>query len=120
MSLFNFEKKKEEKKTPACDCPTNEVKNITNNCCGESVNGIRCIKILGAGCATCHQQYEYAKEAIKSMELSVEVEYITDMPKVMEYGVMSMPAIIINEKVVSQGKVIKSADIIKLLNKLGF
>lgn len=124
MSLFNFGKKKEEKKTPTCacncGCPTSDVEKITNDCCGESVNGICCVKILGAGCASCHQQYEYAKEAIKAMGLSVEVEYITDMPKVMEYGVMSMPAIVVNEKIVSQGKVVKSADIIKLLNKLGF
>ncbi|MGN0517765.1 MAG: thioredoxin family protein, partial [Acutalibacteraceae bacterium] len=51
--------------------------------------------------------------------LSVEVEYITDMQKVMEYGVMSMPAIVVNEKVVSMGKVLKTADIEKLLRKLG-
>ena len=54
------------------------------------------------------------------MGLSVEVEYITDMQKVMEYGVMSMPAIVVNEKVVSMGKVLKSTDVEKLLHKLGF
>lgn len=54
------------------------------------------------------------------MGLSVEVEYITDMQKVMEYGVMSMPALVVNEKVVSMGKVLKSADVEKLLHKLGF
>lgn len=54
------------------------------------------------------------------MGLSVEVEYVTDMEKVMSYGVMSMPAIVVNEKVVSMGKVLKSAEVIKLLGKLGF
>lgn len=39
--------------------------------------------------------------------LDLEVEYITDMQKVMEYGVMSMPALVVNEKVVSMGKVLK-------------
>lgn len=39
------------------------------------------------------------------------------MQKIMEYGVMSMPALVINEKVVSQGKVLKEADITKFLNK---
>ena len=73
-----------------------------------------------AGCKSCHEQYENAKEAVKSMGLSVEVEYITDMQKVMEYGVMSMPALVVNEKVVSMGKVLKSADVEKLLHKLGF
>ena len=54
------------------------------------------------------------------MGLSMEVEYITDMQKVMEYGVMSVPALVVNEKVVSMGKVLKSADVEKLLHKLGF
>lgn len=113
MSLFR--RKKEEKKSPACackcGCPTSEVKAVANG-------GICCIKVLGAGCKSCHQQYENVKEAVKAMGLSVEVEYITDMKKVMEYGVMSMPAIVVNEKVVSMGKVLKSADVEKLLHKL--
>ena len=124
MSLFNFGKKKEEKKTPAsacnCGCPTSEVTQITNDCCGKAVNGICCIKVLGAGCPSCHQQYENAKEAVRNLGLSVEVEYITDMEKVMEYGVMSMPALVVNEKVVSMGKVLKAADVINLFKKLGF
>lgn len=123
MALFNFGKK-EEKKTPACacncGCPKSEVTKITNDCCGEAVNGICCIKVLGAGCPSCHQQYENAKEAVKNMGLSVEVEYITDMAKVMEYGVMSMPALVVNEKVVSMGKVLKAADVVNLFKKLGF
>ena len=50
----------------------------------------------------------------------IEVEYITDMEKVMAYGVMSMPAIVVNETVASMGKVLKSAEVIKLFGKLGF
>lgn len=125
MALFNFGKKKEEKKkTPAyaCNsgCPTSEAEEITNNCCPEAKNGICCVKVLGAGCKSCHEQYENAKKAIKDMELDLEVEYITDMQKVMEYGAMSMPALVVNEKVVSMGKVLKSDDVIALLHKLGF
>lgn len=124
MALFNFGKKKEEKKaitsTCCCGCSSSEVENITNECCGEVVTGICCIKVLGAGCASCHQQFEYVKEAVKNMGLTVEVEYITDMQKVMEYGVMSMPALVVNEKVVSMGRVLKAADVEKLLHKLGF
>ena len=50
------------------------------------------------------------------MGLSVDVEYITDMQKIMEYGVMRMPALVVNDKVVSQGKVLKPADVKKLLH----
>ena len=124
MVLFNLGKKKEEKKAPACacncGCPTNEVNEITNDCCTEAKDGICCVMVLGAGCKSCHDQYENAKDAVKAMKLPVEVEYITDMQKVMEYGVMSMPAIVVNEKVVSMGKVLKAADVEKLLHKLGF
>ena len=126
MALFNFGKKKkeEEKKDSACacscGCPASEASEIANDCCPEAKDGICCVKVLGAGCKFCHEQYENTKEAIKSMGLCVEVEYITDMQKVMEYGVMSMPALVVNEKVMSQGKVLKVADVEKLLHKLGF
>ena len=124
MSLFGFGKKKEEKKAPECSCncgcPTSEETAITNDCCPEAKDGICCVKVLGAGCKSCHEQYENAKEAVKNMRLDTRVEYITDMKKVMEYGVMSMPAIVVNEKVVSMGKVLKASDIEKLFRKLGF
>lgn len=125
MALFGFGKKKGgEQQAPACACNcgclTEEATAITNDCCGEAVEGICCMKVLGAGCKSCHEQYEYAKAAVKAMGLSVEVEYITDMEKVMAYGVMSMPALVVNEKVVSMGKVLKAADVEKLLHNLGF
>ena len=124
MSLFHFGKKKEEKNASACactcGCQTSESRKIANDCCPEAKDGICCIKVLGAGCKSCHELYENAKEAVKAMGLSVEVEYITDMQKVMEYGVMSMPALVVNEKVVSMGKVLKAADVEKLLRKSGF
>ena len=125
MALFHFGKKKEEeKKAPApacsCGCPTSEAEKITNDCCPEAKDGICCIKVLGAGCKSCHEQYENAKQAVKDMRLSVEVEYITDMQKVMEYGAMRIPALVVNEKIVSMGKVLKAADVVALLHKLGF
>ena len=125
MALFNFGKKKEaEKKIPACacssSCPTSEAEEITNDCFPEAKDGICCVKVLGAGCKSCHEQYENVKQAIKDMGLPIEVEYITDMQKVMEYGVMSMPALVINEKVVAMGKVLKANDVMAFLRKLGF
>ena len=121
MSIFG--KKKEETTVSACCCGTSPEKEATdavkvNECCGKAVDGICCIKVLGAGCKSCHEQYENAKQAVKNMGLDLEVEYITDMEKVMSYGVMSMPAIVVNEKVVSMGKVLKAADVEKLLHKL--
>ena len=115
MALFSFGKKKEETQTPPCCCGEG---NGTAVCCGGPVKGICCVKVLGAGCKSCHEQYENAKAAVSAMGLSVEVEYITDMEKVMQYGAMSMPALVVNDKVVSMGKVLKAADVEKLLRKL--
>ena len=118
MALFNFGKKKEEEKKSCC-CGSAPKAEASSCCCGAPVEGICCIKVLGAGCKSCHEQYENAKAAVQALGLNVEVEYITDMEKVMEYGVMSMPAIVVNDKVVSMGKVLKATDVEKLLHKLG-
>ena len=84
------------------------------------MEGICCIKVLGSGCKNCHDLLENTKQAVKAMGLSVDVEYVTDMQKIMEYDVMSMPSLVVNEKVVSMGMVLKAADVEKLLHKLGF
>ena len=115
MALFNFGKKKEEKKAPSCCCGSAPKTEETACCCGKAVEGICCVKILGAGCKSCHEQYEYAKKAVGNLGLGIEVEYVTDMEKIMEYGVMSMPAIVVNDQVVAFGKVLKTAEVEKLL-----
>lgn len=132
MSLFHFGKKNEEKKAPTCCCGDTEIKveettscccgstpkkeEITS-CCGKSVEGICCIKVLGSGCKNCHALLEAAKEAVKNMGLNIEVEYVTDMEKIMGYGVMSMPALVVNEQIASMGKVLKATEVEKLLRK---
>ena len=131
MALFNFGKKKEEQaESPVCCCGTEpkasesgccsapQAEETASCCCGAPVDGICCVKVLGAGCKSCHEQYENAKTAVKAMGLSVEVEYITDMEKVMAYGVMSMPAIVVNEQVVSMGKVLKADEVESLIKGL--
>lgn len=124
MSLFGFGKKKEEKKVTACacscGCSASETEDIKKYCCPEAKDGICCVKVLGAGCKSCHEQYENVKEAVKNMRLDVEVEYVIDMQKVMEYGVMRMPAIVVNEKVVSMGKVLNAKEVEKLFCQVGF
>ena len=133
MGLFGLGKKKEEQK-PACACnaPVEETKEESccccgsnsasekNCCCNDVGDSLVSIKVLGSGCKACHELYENTKEAVKNAGLSVEVEYITDLEKVMGYGVMSMPGLVVNETVVSMGKVLKAADVEKLLHKLGY
>lgn len=73
------------------------------------------IKVLGAGCKSCEALLNATNEAVANKGINTEVEYITDMEKVMSYGVMSMPALVIDGKVVSAGKVLKPQDVEKLL-----
>lgn len=118
MRIFGSLKKKEEKATNCCcSCSSNKEEQVVNKCCSKEVKGVCCIKVLGAECKACHNQYEHVKEAVKKLGLNIEVEYITDMAKVMEYGVMSMPAIVVNEKVEAFGKVLKTAEVEKLLQR---
>lgn len=130
MALFHFKKKQVEQQAPACACSpagdavqnTNcccpEAQN-TNGCCSETQNGIYSIKVLGAGCKSCHVQYENAKAAAAKRKIPVEVEYVTDLQKIMRYGVMSMPALVVNEKVVSAGRLLDIDEIAALLNQFG-
>lgn len=76
------------------------------------------IKILGGGCASCKKLYENTKKAVAETEITADIEYITDMEKIMTYSVMSMPALVVNEQVVAMGKVLKSAEIAKILEKV--
>ena len=81
---------------------------------------MKTIKVLGSGCKSCHALYDNAKEADKQAGLNVELEYVTDLEKIMSYGVMSTPALVFNEQVVSMGKVLKVNQIIGLVKRLGF
>jgi small redox-active disulfide protein 2 len=63
------------------------------------------IKILGSGCANCHRVEELAKQAVAQLSVEAKVEMVTDMQEIMRYGVMGTPGIVINEKVVSTGRV---------------
>ena len=75
------------------------------------------IKILGMGCCNCVKLYENAQEAVKDLEIEATIEKVEDMEKIMKYGVMRTPALVINEKVIVQGRIPKKDEIKKLLQK---
>jgi len=70
------------------------------------------IKVLGVGCANCKLLLERVKEAIRDSGVQAEIEYITDMKEIMKFNLMSMPGLVINDKVVSTGKVLSKEEII--------
>ena len=73
------------------------------------------IKVLGGGCCKCENLLEAVKEAVAEKGINAEIEYITDMARIMEYGIMSTPALMVNNRVVSMGRVLKAKDVMKYL-----
>lgn len=73
------------------------------------------IKILGTGCSNCQNLEKNTKQALSELKMEAQVEKITDMEKIMSYGIMSLPAIVLDEKVISCGTVPKAEDIKELL-----
>jgi small redox-active disulfide protein 2 len=74
------------------------------------------VEILGTGCKKCHQLEANAKEAIAALNLEAEILHITDTMEIVSRGVMKTPALVVNGKVVSQGKLIEPAQIQSLLS----
>ncbi|MGO5029810.1 thioredoxin family protein [Candidatus Agathobaculum pullicola] len=123
MGLFGLKKKKHtEEKVHACSCQrgchaaeTNitetEKKRTDTAACTLS------IKVLGTGCASCHALLESTKQAVVSMGLYAEVEYVTDMAQIAGYGVMRMPALVVNGNPVAMGKTLKPEEVEEILKK---
>lgn len=63
------------------------------------------IQVLGSGCATCKSLYELTKKAVSDLGMKEEVEYSTDVSKIVEMGVMSSPVLAVNGKPVMVGSV---------------
>ena len=120
MSLFG---KKKENAEPAARCrgagdfPGPAESRAADACCGKPADGICCVKVLGTGCRSCHQLYENVRAAVTKAGIPVEVEYVTDMEKIMSYGIMTTPALVINGQVVSAGKVLKEAEVCGFLER---
>lgn len=73
------------------------------------------IKILGSGCKKCVTLKENTEIALKETGMDADIIKVMDFKDIMAYGVMTTPALVINEKVVSFGKVLKLKEIIKIL-----
>ena len=64
------------------------------------------IKILGSGCPNCQKLEANAKQAVEELGLkNVQIEHVYEIDKIIEYGVMSTPAIVIDEEVKAAGRI---------------
>ena len=73
------------------------------------------IKVLGTGCAKCTTLYDNVKSAVAELGIDATVEKEQDIMKIMEYNVMSVPALVVDSNVLSTGKVLTIEEVKKLL-----
>ncbi len=73
------------------------------------------IKVLGSGCRNCIALSENAAKAIRDAGVDAQVEKVTDLASIASYGVLRTPALVIDDKVVSFGRVLSPAEIVKLI-----
>lgn len=114
MSLF--EKKNTKDKTNSCSCG--------GNCSADNMAKAEqakkegaSVKILGSGCTKCNQLETATKKALEQLNMNTVVDHITDFTQIASYGVMTTPALVVDGKVVSYGKVLNVDEVVKILQK---
>jgi small redox-active disulfide protein 2 len=75
------------------------------------------IKILGTGCKNCKTLESRTKSVVEELNLDAVIEKVEDIQQIMEYGIMSTPGLVINNKVVLSGRVPKPNELKELLTK---
>jgi len=115
MALFG--KKNKEEKTTSCCCG--------GNCDAESMAKAESaktegagVKVLGSGCAKCNQLEAATKAALEQLGMDTTIDHVTDFSQIAAYGVMTTPALVVDGKVVSYGKVLKTDEVVKILQKV--
>ena len=112
MALFG---KKNKKGTSCCggSCDTeNMAKAKKAKTEGASV------KVLGSGCAKCNQLEAATKAALEQLGMDATIDHVTDFAQIATYGVMTTPALVVDGKVVSYGKVLKTDEVVKILQRV--
>jgi small redox-active disulfide protein 2 len=115
MALFG----QKDKKVEASSC-----------CCGGNCDAERMakagaaktegasIKVLGSGCTKCNQLEAATKAALEQLGMNTDIDHVTDFSQIAAFGVMTTPALVVDGKVVSYGKVLKTDEIVKILKKV--
>ncbi len=100
------------KKKSSCCCgsqieivPENKDKNDTPDCsCATDNSGKKVIKVLGTGCSSCKALYSTVQDAVAQLGIDATVEKEENLEKIMAYNVMSLPALVVDGKVVAKGQ----------------
>ena len=112
MALFGRNKKEEAQPCCCCSgCTPEAMSQAEQNKAGDGV------KVLGSGCAKCNALEAAVREAMDELGMNEAIEHVTDFAQIAAYGVMSTPALVVDGKVVSYGKVLKKDEAVSLLQK---
>lgn len=123
MGLFGVSKNKEEKeKVSGCCCggecsQEDEKEKVSGCCCEGGCSQEASVKVLGSGCTKCNDLEANVKVALEQLGMDTTIEHVTDFTEIVAYGVMTTPALVVDGKVISYGKVLKVEEIVKLLQK---
>ncbi len=116
MMLFGKRKKNEDTQNCCCDGKCNaESPDKSEN----KKTKINSVKILGSGCTKCNQLEASTKAALEKLGIDITAEHVTDFSEIAAYGVMSTPALVVDGKVLSYGKVLKVEEVVKIFQKAG-
>lgn len=131
MRLFRKKEKREKECTCGGNCEPVKMKEVKEtSCCdvndspenaekSEEKRKEKGIKILGSGCSKCVALEKSAREALVELNVEEQIDHITDFSQIASYGVMSTPALVINGKVVSYGKVLNKDEVKDLFEQNG-
>lgn len=114
MALFGKKNKKEA--TSCCCCGSCDAETMAKAEKAKSEGAS--VKILGSGCARCNQLEAATRDALQQLGMDAAIDHITDFSQIAAYGVMTTPALVVDGKVVSYGKVLKAEEVIKILQKV--
>ncbi len=110
MILFGKKKRENSNSGEACNAQTKQT-------AAQSKPEGASIKILGSGCAKCNQLEANTREALEALHMDTAIDHITDFSQIAAYGVMTTPALLVDGKIVSFGRVLKTEEVIAVLKK---
>jgi small redox-active disulfide protein 2 len=73
------------------------------------------IKILGTGCAKCHQLEQTTKQVVKDLAVDASIEEVKDMKKIMEYPILTTPGLVVNEELVCSGRIPSKSEVTQFI-----
>lgn len=111
MKLFSF--KKETQKASCCG----NVDEASIKAAQTSMADGASIKVLGSGCAKCNQLEAAVKAALLQLGMQPDIDHVRDFAQIAAYGVMTTPALVVDGKVVSFGKVLTQEEAVAILQK---